>query len=378
MQESNTAFPLLAFTRLSASDCVGSRANVSSSEHHLNEALAWLIRAQDKTADGGVSYGYSLRGGWRESYVETTGYIATTFFDLAAALSRPELADRAVRMTDWLCSMQRPDGSFTNARFAQDSGIVFDTGQDLFGLVRAYRETNHDRYASAANRAADWLVCHCANEAGRWTRNTHMGIPHVYNSRVAWALLQVNQLWPKTERERVARANLDWAVTQERNGWFDNCAFVTGKAPFTHTIAYAIRGLWESAAILDDARYRDCAVRAATAVAAKVDDSGFLPGQFETDGSPVGSYCCLTGNCQLAIIWMKIFNQTGDIALRDAAVRALQFVMSTQDISGSNPDVRGAIKGSYPIWGRYAPFSYPNWAAKFFIDAIAITESELT
>ena len=46
--------------------------------------------------------------------------------------------------------------------------------------------------------------------------------------------------------------------------------------------------------------------------------------------------------------------------------------MRCQDLATPNPAVRGAIKGSQPIWGRYAPFSYPNWATKFFIDAVLL------
>ena len=33
--------------------------------------------------------------------------------------------------------------------------------------------------------------------------------------------------------------------------------------------------------------------------------------------------------------------------------------------------VRGAIAGSHPIWGRYSRFEFPNWAAKFFVDAVS-------
>jgi hypothetical protein len=32
--------------------------------------------------------------------------------------------------------------------------------------------------------------------------------------------------------------------------------------------------------------------------------------------------------------------------------------------------VRGGIAGSLPIWGDYSRFEYPNWAAKFFADAL--------
>jgi len=35
--------------------------------------------------------------------------------------------------------------------------------------------------------------------------------------------------------------------------------------------------------------------------------------------------------------------------------------------------VRGAIAGSYPLWGRYLRWRYPNWAAKFFLDALLLS-----
>jgi hypothetical protein len=44
--------------------------------------------------------------------------------------------------------------------------------------------------------------------------------------------------------------------------------------------------------------------------------------------------------------------------------------MSTQNITTSDLDVRGGIKGSHPVWGRYAFMSFPNWATKFFVDAM--------
>ena len=32
-------------------------------------------------------------------------------------------------------------------------------------------------------------------------------------------------------------------------------------------------------------------------------------------------------------------------------------------------DTRGAIRGSFPIFGSYGQYQYLNWAAKFFVDA---------
>jgi len=67
---------------------------------------------------------------------------------------------------------------------------------------------------------------------------------------------------------------------------------------------------------------------------------------------------------------LRYYQQTGDVAFRRAAQRAIAFVASTQDVLTTDPCVRGAIAGSYPLYGSYERLKYPNWAAKFFIDAL--------
>ena len=361
---------IASFSRRVAADLLSKRAPLYTLDRHLREAEAWLLRAHDASPDDGVSYGYSLRGGWLPSYRETSGYIATTFFNLAAYRKDPSYRERALRVGRWLVSVQNPDGSFANPRYG-DAGIVFDTGQDLFGLVRSFKETQDEVFLNAARRAGRWLV-DIADGDGRWTRNEHFGTPHVYNTRSAWALLQLDKLEPNPDCVRIARANLDWAVSEQRSGYFGHCAFQPGVAPYTHTIAYTIRGLLESGRLLGDARYEQCAETAARAMLEHLRGDGFLPGQIDGRTVERTSYCCLTGNCQLAISWAKLHESSGYEPFRDAAIRALSYVMSCQDIDTNDFNVRGAIKGSHPIWGRYAPLSYPNWATKFFIDAMIL------
>lgn len=373
--EARAPSALLTFAALAARDMLGIRAPLSDPEAHLRAAEDWLKRAHDRSQDGGVSYGYALRGGgWRESYRETSGYIATTFFDLARHRKDPAYRQRALRICRWLLSVQNADGSFANPRYG-DAGIVFDTGQDLFGLVRAYEETREAAFRDGAVRAARWLV-DIANDLGRWTRNEHLDTPHVYNTRTAWALLRMNQVEYAAERERVARSNLDWALGQQQpSGFFDECAFVRGRPPFTHTIAYATRGLLESGLLLGDPRYVEAAQRCADAALALLGADGLLPGQIAIDGRPAANYCCLTGNCQFSIVWAKLYARTGDERYRRGVESGLDYVMRCQDIRTGNPDVRGGIKGSQPVWGRYAPLSFPNWAAKFFVDAMLLRKA---
>lgn len=362
---------LLTFTGLAAKDALGSLPQKGTPLEHLGAAESWLKRAHDRPEDEGVSYGYSLRGGWRPSYRETSGYIATTFFDLARQRNDQDYQQRALKISRWLLSVQNADGSFSNPRYGNE-GIVFDTGQDLFGLVRAAEVTGEAAFKDGALRAADWLVT-IADDKGHWTRNEHLGTPHVYNTRSAWAVLRANELVHGAERERVARSNLDWAVSEQQpSGYYDNCAFVRGEAPFTHTIAYATRGLLESGLLLKDQRYIDAATRCADAAIKLLQPNGFLAGQISITGEPAATYCCLTGNCQFSIVWAKLFDLTGREEYKQATIRALDYVMAHQDIRTNNLNVRGAIKGSFPIWGRYAPMSFPNWPAKFFVDAMVL------
>jgi hypothetical protein len=351
-------------------DAVGARSPRQSRDDHLRSAVEWLKRAQAATPDAGVSYGYSIKEGWRPSYRETSGYIAVTFFDLAQ-LGDAQSAGMARAVSDWLCTVQEPDGSIANPRYRENEGIIFDTGQVLLGYARASRETGEPRFRDAAVRAASWLASRL-DEDGAWRKNTHLGTPHTYNTRVAWSMLECHDIAPDPAIEAAARRSLDWALSQETAGYFRSCAFEPGVAPFTHTIAYAIRGLLESARLLGEPSYEQSAVRAADAVLGHVREDGWIPGQIDEDGEARARYCCLTGNCQLAIIWLKLYKSTGSARYLDAARRSLGYVMEHQDLATPNLALRGAIKGSQPIWGRYAPLSYPNWATKFFIDAVLL------
>jgi hypothetical protein len=365
------SLPFIPLGRRACRDLLGRRGPVQQPDQHLAAAARWLARAQDQELGGGASYGYSLRGGWRPPYRETSGYIAVSFFDLARDLRQEEFRERAIRMCHWLCEVQEPDGSIANPQYAPGRGLVFDTGQVLMGYNRGYAETNEPRFLESARRAGTWLV-QAADAKGIWSTSDYLGIPHVYNSRVAGALLQLHTVAPHPDFERVARANLDWALSEERNGWLQNCSFKTGVAPFTHTIAYAIDGIQESNRILREAKYQDSVLRCATAVIGLLRADGFLPGQIDGTGQPAASYCCLTGNAQMAIIWGSLFLETGDQRFRQAAESSLSYVMSCQDLTTSDANVRGAISGSHPVWGRYSPMTYPNWAAKFFVDALLI------
>jgi uncharacterized protein YyaL (SSP411 family) len=248
--------------------------------------------------------------------------------------------------------------------------IVFDTGQVIFGWIAAFRSTGDERYRHAATRAGDWLAA-SQHTSGSWKGHQHLGTEKVIDTRVSWALLELHRLTGSERCLRAATRHLDWALEQQdADGWFRNCAFTGEEDPYTHTIAYTAEGLFECGMLLEEPRYIEAARLTADALRARQYANGHLKSTYGPGWRETSASCCLTGNCQMSRLWLELFRTTGNEVYSAAAARSIRFVASTQKMGPPNPEIRGAIAGSYPIQGRYERFKYPNWAAKFFADAL--------
>jgi hypothetical protein len=342
---------------------------------HLRAAIDWLCRAQDvrhgKPDAGGVAAGWSFEDGWLPGYPETTGYIIETFIAAAQYLDRPELVQRAQKMIDWELSLQAADGAFPG-HFGEAGShpVIFNQGQIMHGLVAGYTSLGRQDCLEAGVRAGRWLAAQ-QDADGCYRRFEHNGVPHVYNTRAIWALAAMGVVANEPKFIAAARRNLDWALTQQTpSGWFATNAFVPGRHPFTHTIAYAIRGFIEVAVLLGEERYLAAADKAARGLMAQQRGDGWLAGTYDDGWTPTAPYACVTGVAQMALCWLRLAQVAGDKSCRDAAWKAIAYVKRTQRLEEDDAIVRGAIPGSAPIWGAYSRFEFPNWAAKFFADAL--------
>lgn len=356
-------------------DSLGKRHPVRPNTAHIKAGINWLLTAQQANKDGGVSAMYSLYQGWHPSYSETTGYIIPTMFNYYHQTSEKRYHDSALRMAEWELTRQMPEGAFPGAaREGNEYPIVFNTGQVIFGMVRAFRETEDKRYKDAASRAADWLVS-IQESDGSWLRNTYKDQVHTYNTRVAWALMRAHAITGERTHKETAIRNVDWALAQQQeNGWFRHNAFFDGQEPLVHTIAYAIRGILECGLALKRPRYIGAARLAADSLLERQRKDGLLAGAFDKDWNTSVSWSCLTGNSQMAIVWLRLHAETGEKRYLDAARRANKYVKSTQNLTSSHPGIRGGIKGAYPVYGWYAPFCFINWAEKFFLDGLMLED----
>ncbi|WP_128476572.1 prenyltransferase/squalene oxidase repeat-containing protein [Halorussus pelagicus] len=351
-------------------DVRGIETTPRTDSEHLRLTMEWLYRTQDVTDCGGSTAGYNLVFGWSGPYPETTGYVVPTLYDYGEATDAMEARNRANRMASWLTTLQLDSGGFPAG---VDPGpdpepSVFNTGQIILGLVRAYHETGEERYREAARRASEWLV-NVQHENGYWDRYDYRDEIHAYCSRVAWALLEVHDVTGASAFRDAAVDHLSWVVSQQRsNGWFDHCGFSPDETPFLHTIAYTIRGLLEGGALLDDEAFVSAARIAAEKLRTIQRQRGPLTGAYDSDWSGA-SYYCLTGNAQMAVVWSRLSELWGDDAYASAATEAVRFLKTKHRMDGPD-EVRGGMKGSHPVWGPYMRLRYPNWAAKFFADAL--------
>lgn len=374
---------VFATFRVSLDDLLRKRRPTFKNNLHIKAALDWLCLAQDKTGDSGVSSWYSLAYGWGPSYIETTGYIIDTFLDCACYFKDNDLKERAIKMADFLLKMQLPSGGFRTVtprvRLNSDP-TIFDTGQDILGLTSIYEATKKQKYLDSALKAAEFL-CEVQEPGGSWLKYTYGNMVHTYHTRVAWALLKSWKVSKVTKYKKFALRNLEWAAkNQLQNGWFKLNQLPPPNPcdPLTHTISYAIEGFLWSGILLNDNRYIKIAQKSADAIVEYYLEKDFLPATLNNKWQSGDNYACLTGDAQIAQVWLKFYQLTKDDKYLIASVKMNEFLKSTQDIQTKDKNIRGGIKGSLPIYGEiisrngYQKMAYLNWATKFFIDALLL------
>lgn len=356
----------------------GFHLQADTNRNHLEATMKWLCSAQAATPDDGVSAFYDLRSGsWGPSYPETTGYIIPTFYDYANYSGDNYYKDLAQKMSNWLLTLQLESGAFPIGPIWEEwerKPIVFDTGQIIFGLVRAFKETGNLKFLDAARRSGDWLTNIQEND-GSWEKHTSLELVHAYNVRVAWSLLVLYEACQDTKYRDTATKNIAWVLLQQgQDGWFEFMNFKPGEDPLTHTIAYTIRGILKSSIILEDQKMLNAAQLAADKLKEQQISQGYLQARYSAGWQSNHKWICPTGTAQIAIVWLRLFENSGEIDYLEAATTAIQHLKQIHPLSSKNSAVAGGLYGSYPIYEEYEPYRHLNWAAKFFADSLLILE----
>lgn len=347
-------------------------------------AAEWLLRGQAATPDDGVSLGYfpidGAYQGWRASYPETTGYIMTSLLQFARQFDEPRMREAALKMGHWEIAVQMPSGAVQGGPVAardKQTPAAFNTGMVLDGWCSAYEETKDPAFLEAARKAADFLVGDL-DEAGYYKTNgeyVSRGEIKTYTCLCAWAIYRFGLLVDESRYLDAAIRSIEAALKQQHaNGWFAHCCLSHSDYPLTHTLGYTLQGILEVGLLAGREDFVAAARRGVDPILEKIQPSGYLPGCFYSDWEPGAFSSCLTGSAQIAAVCFRLAGHTGVEAYAASANRLVDFLKSLQLTESDNPALVGALAGSFPLLGSYMRSGYPNWATKYFLDALMLQD----
>ena len=346
-------------------------------------AAEWLMRAQDATPDDGAAFGYfpcDDPPGWGDSYPETTGYIIPSLLRFAEMEQKEEYRERALRMARWEAAIQMPSGAVQGGQVCpaeQQTPSTFNTGMVLDGWCAAFRNSGEALFLDAGRRAAEFLVRDLTPEGYFRTNGAFVAQTGIktYSALCAWSLYRFGEEAECPQYRNAAVRVIEAALRQQRpNGWFSNNCLTRPNEPLTHTISYTIQGVLEVGILHGRKDFIDAALRGVNPLLALIKENGFLHGRYYSNWQPACFSSCLTGSAQLAVVCYRLYEHTGLNDFRLAADRLVNFLKGLQLIASPLSMINGALAGSFPIFGSYMTGGYPNWATKYFLDALMLQE----
>lgn len=346
---------------------------IKEDQMHLDAATHWLLRSTEKVNLNGSSKAYRIINGWMPAYPETSGYIIKTFLNLHEFYQDEKYLDISKKIGDWEISIQLDNGGFAGRELGfLTAPVVFNTGQIILGLNELYKKTKEEKYLNTTIKAGYFLL-ECIDETGCFVKNLSNNIVHAYNVRVAWALIELGSLTKSSEFTEAGKKNVNWTISKQlENGYLLNNNFKPGQKALTHSIAYVLRGILESYFLTKEDKYMKAILKTTEKIISIYGIHKKLSSEIDEKWNNLSSHICLTGYAQLAIILLKLFKINLDSRYLNTALHLIDDVKMHQYIKNPNKDYYGGIKGSFPIYGKYAPLQFPNWATKFFIDSLLL------
>jgi hypothetical protein len=348
----------------------------------IEKPINFLINSIDPKTKGSRAFYSRIFNpvlGWSAPYPETTGYIIKTFDSLIKDFQYDDLKSHSTNMGEWLLSIQNPDGSFQGGLYSpgNSSKSVFNTAQILIGLRSRYESSHDKRFLIAGIKSTEWIANQIDKDGFIFTNSYYKDYMPSYYTRVCWPMLLFSEdcsISPKIKIKKV----LDLIKHRQINNTFIEQSGFKPKTPAVlHTIAYTVRGFLESARYFPDDNYFSIAEQISEKLLNIFEITKRLNGEYDRNFKYNRKYRCLTGEAQIVIIWLKIYKKNGDFRFLNAALKMIDS-LSKEIPKGSFIFKIGGLSGSKPYYQKYMRFRQPNWATKFFIDAIIEREKTLS
>ncbi len=296
-----------------------------------NKAINWV---KSNTVKG---QGIICSSANKKAYPEVTGYFIPT-------LIKWGYRDLAKSYAQWLCSIQKEDGSWYDCD--NYAPYVFDTAQILKGLI-AIRDI-YPAVDDSIMRACEWIISNVkenghlvtpVKEAWGTDENTCSELIHLY---CLTPLIEVSNIFGNDKYKNVANKVLNYYKTN----YYEK---ISNFSLLSHFYAYVMEGLL-------DLGEKDIVTDAMANLENILNEKKMVPAYNNVN------WVCSTGLFQLALVWFKL----GNIS---AGNKIFNYACKLQNDSGG-------WFGSYLTEcsenedNTYFPSGEISWAVKYFLDAL--------
>ena len=290
--------------------------------------------------------------------------------------------ERARAVLDWLVSIQLDGGGFQGGVIGQTPvvPVTFNTGTDSDRSRE--RRSGARRRVSRADAAAlptGWSSTQDVDGAWRShpTPFAKAG-EKAYETHVAWGLLEAAREEPARGYAEAALRNIRVGAHEAAREWL-----VRGLLP-ERCVAPAhahdrLRAAWDHRGLIASRRTTRCSTlpcsprRARCPRFARTD---FCRGDSTRTGPAPCAGRVSPARRRSRTAGCSCIRSPATTTFIDAARRTNAYLRARVRVEG-DPEVRGGVKGSFPVDGEYGKFEYLSWACKFFIDA-NLLERELS
>jgi len=334
-------------------------------EAALQSNLRWIAKSFEVNGLKGSSGKRTVYGRWGAPYPETTGYLIPTLLECSSY--NEGLRDIALAQLSFIKSIQNEDGSFYQA-VDNKAPIIFDTSQIVIGLIALCPEVlKFEDISDVTKQAVVWMQEQLTAEGLFLEYNYVDNYNPAYYARIAWAMSQGEAIFYSKITKKTRTLILRIADLQNEDLMFDYAGFFPEEMPFTHTIAYTLRGLWECALYINDKKLMHKVTDSLDHLSKTLLSKGKAAGRYDTHWQGDYSFICSAGNAQLALLYLRVYERLQNKKFLQVVPLLLKPLLAGQRRLSLN---KGAVPSSLPIWGPYQKWSFTNWTQKFYADAL--------
>ena len=334
-------------------------------EAALKSNLKWIAKSFEVNGLKGSSGKRTVYGQWGPPYPETTGYLIPTL--LKCSPYNDSLREIALAQLSFIRSIQNQDGSFYQL-VENKAPIIFDTAQIVIGLIALCPEVlKFEEIAEVTKEAVIWMHEQLTEEGLFLEHNYVENYNPAYYARIAWAMSQGEAIFFSKITKKTKKLISRIADLQNADLMFAYAGFSAEEIPYTHTIAYTLRGLWECALYTNNKKLMHKVTDSLTRLSETLLSEGTAAGRYDAHWHGDYSFICSTGNAQLALLYLLVYERLLKKKFLQVVPLLLKPLLAGQRRLSLN---KGAVPSSLPIWGPYQKWSFTNWTQKFYADAL--------